>query len=150
MEWSHNTSPKLRKFCIKPSLRRLSWLIWDEWRVILQHYMHGGETVTGSTYVFLNITTSILQSCQNSLDFWVHMFCYNLMLSPHIVHVTVAEIWDVFWMSSPSAFFNRHVPKWVHLKTAQGGSEGQVLIQVRPSGDVDCALVVLVNPKFLC
>jgi hypothetical protein len=42
-EWRHTSSPKLKKFCTKPSAgKAMLTLFWDEQGVILEHYMPWG------------------------------------------------------------------------------------------------------------
>jgi len=52
--WRHTPSPKPKIFCTQPSAGKIMLtLLWDERRVILEHYMPKGNTVTSATYADL-------------------------------------------------------------------------------------------------
>jgi hypothetical protein len=45
---------KTKKFCTQPSAGKVMLtLFWDEHRIILEHYMARGNTVTSATYADL-------------------------------------------------------------------------------------------------
>ena len=53
-EWCHTSSPKPKIFRTQPSAGRVMLtLFWDEQRVILEHYMPRGNTVTSAMYADL-------------------------------------------------------------------------------------------------
>jgi hypothetical protein len=53
-EWRHTSSPKLKKFCSRPSAGMVMLTVfWDERGVIVEHYMPRGNTVTSVTYADL-------------------------------------------------------------------------------------------------
>jgi len=54
-EWRHTSSPKPKKFRTQPSAGKVMLtLFWDERRVILEHYMPRGNSVTSATYADLH------------------------------------------------------------------------------------------------
>ena len=68
-EWGHTSSPKPKKFRTQRSAGKVMLtLFWDERRVILEHYMTRGNTVTCATYADLLRIICVLQSSPNDVD----------------------------------------------------------------------------------
>jgi len=127
-EWHLTSSPKPKKFCTQPSMRKVMLtLFWDEWGVILEHYMPRVNNVTSATYAdFLknHLCPAIKSKRCGLLSTGVLLQHENAR--PHAAHSTVATIQDLSFECLPHPPYSPDLaPSDFHvfgpLKEAMGG-----------------------------
>ena len=106
---------------------RLCRLFWDEWGVILEHYMPRGNTVTSATYADLlknHLHPAIKSRWHGLLSTGVLLQYDNAR--PHTAHSSVATIQDLSFECLPHPLYSPDLtPSDIHifgpLKEAMGG-----------------------------
>ena len=149
-EWRHISSPKLKKFSTQSSAGKvLLILFWDEWGVILEHYMPRGNRVTSATYADLpkNYLRPAIK-CKRRGLLSTGVLLQHDNARPHTARLTVATIQDLSFESLPHPPYSPDLaPQWLScLWTAQRG-DGRQVFQVRRKGATRGAGVAALSAK---
>ena len=127
-EWRHTSTPKPKKFRTQPSAGKVMLtLLWDERRVILEHHMPRGNTVTSATYADLlknHLRPAINSRRRGHLSKGVLLQHDNAR--NHTARSTVATIQDLAFECLPHPPYSPDLaPSGFHvfgpLKEAMGG-----------------------------
>ena len=127
-EWCHTSSPKPKIFRTQPSAGRVMLtLFWDEQRVILEHYMPRGNTVTSAMYADLlkNHLCPAIKSKRCGLLEYRCFVATRQCSAPYCPFNCCNNPRSVLWVSSTSTVLPDLAPSNFHvfepLKEAMGG-----------------------------